>query len=833
MATQVPSTGEVRFSKLQEIFGGTNPIQFSEYFANASANFTTGVTGIPNTGSEMRVSLFRGKGKNVSRASQTFQYSALPSSYVVGDILEFTYTGSYITFLPQNITSVQVELWGAEGGKGYSSTFAGGKGGYAKGNYTTSPTQSLYVFVGGKGQDRSEVISANWTSGGFNGGGLGGWDGTYFTSGYGGGGGGGASDVRTSTSLNNRIIVAGGGGGGNSGNLGADGGNTNGSSSVQLNSGAGYATGGTQSSGGVSYGSFSIGTNGGFGFGGNGATNANTYGSGGGGGGWYGGGGGGANAQHGSGYGGGGGGGSGYIGGVSSSNMMTGQRTGNGFCRITILSANQGGNGLFNFTSHTFNNAGATGRSGPSLSQVRTTYTNATWAQDTTNNYLNMSISGVQDWTVPATGSYTINAYGARGGGQGGTTYGLGAQIQDTFNLTQGTVIRIAVGQAGADATNASGGGGGTFVIAPPYNTTASILVIAGGGGGSESNPSNSESRAYGDGDANVAGRSGKPPVSATGSGAGGTNGNGGGAASSDNSGGGGGGFFGNGVTNTNWNNGGGSAFANNSQGGSGGFPGGFGGGGGAGGNGGGGGPGGGGGYSGGGGGDNVGGSIAGGGSSYTNGNGTNRILSTGVNNGHGSVTITANFAISTGGSSGWAQSTILNSSRHSSAINTMLPGKTFTLLYRASRDGYTASAFHSRCDGIAGIWVVIKANTGYIATAYSSVAFNSTNNYVAATSGTCWLNNLDNTSSVFSSQWYNTLNPQWSLYDVSVHGPSFGGGNDIYIPNNCNTTTGSTNTPFTYNVGGGGVVDTSQRTLLFGNYNTWTVTDLEVYRIT
>jgi hypothetical protein len=161
-----------------------------------------------------------------------------------------------------------------------------------------------------------------------------------------------------------------------------------------------------------------------------------------------------------------------------------------------------------------------------------------------------------------------------------------------------------------------------------------------------------------------------------------------------------------------------------------------------------------------------------------------------------------------------------------------MLPNKTFTLLYRASRDGYTASAFHSRCDGIANIWIVIRVATNYIVTAFSSVAFNSTNNYVSAPSGTCWLNNLDNTSSVSSSQWYNTLNPQWSIYGGIDYGPTFGGGHDLYIPNNFNTNSSSTYTPFSYNVGGGGVANASQTSFLFGASSS-TVLELEVYRIT
>jgi hypothetical protein len=143
----------------------------------------------------------------------------------------------------------------------------------------------------------------------------------------------------------------------------------------------------------------------------------------------------------------------------------------------------------------TFTNAGATGRIGPTLTQLRNAYA-PTWTGYTSN--LNVSStaygpSGVQEWTVPATGTYSIAAYGARGGTQGSQTlsnnrHGKGAKMQGTFTLTRGEILKIAVGQApndiGTATSHAGHGGGGTGVIRSPYNTNASILVIAGGGGG-------------------------------------------------------------------------------------------------------------------------------------------------------------------------------------------------------------------------------------------------------------------------------------------------------------------------------------------------------------
>jgi len=149
--------------------------------------------------------------------------------------------------------------------------------------------------------------------------------------------------------------------------------------------------------------------------------------------------------------------------------------------------------GLYAFTSHTFTPAGATGRGGPTLTEARNAYTISVppspatpWDEDTNLFNILTTEKGIQRWTVPVTGSYTIDAYGARGAFEVGMTAGKGARIKGTFNLTKNQVIKIAVGQEGWTGSGAQrnkpGGGGGTFVWIndPPNNP----LIVAGGGGG-------------------------------------------------------------------------------------------------------------------------------------------------------------------------------------------------------------------------------------------------------------------------------------------------------------------------------------------------------------
>ena len=62
----------------------------------------------------------------------------------------------------------------------------------------------------------------------------------------------------------------------------------------------------------------------------------------------------------------------------------------------------------YDFTSFTFTNCGATGRDG-TLTNCRRSYTE-TWTDD--DSYFSV-VDGIQYWTVPKNGDYTITAYGA------------------------------------------------------------------------------------------------------------------------------------------------------------------------------------------------------------------------------------------------------------------------------------------------------------------------------------------------------------------------------------------------------------------------------------
>ena len=222
--------------------------------------------------------------------------------YYMQALQNFSYTGREQTYVvPQNVTSVEVQVWGAEGGDGQGSSSgtaggAAGLGGYSRGTLPVNPGDILYVYVGQKGEDAQNSSSVYTYTPSFNGGGAAGMH-NYTSYYYNGGSGGGATDVRVnSNSLYARAIVAGGGGGGgySTSYYGGYGGGTAGGHGYN-STGADYGQGATQSAGGTGATNTYAGESGSFGLGGQGGPYQGSYsvaGGGGGGGGWYGGGGG-------------------------------------------------------------------------------------------------------------------------------------------------------------------------------------------------------------------------------------------------------------------------------------------------------------------------------------------------------------------------------------------------------------------------------------------------------------------------------------------------------------------------------------------------------------
>ncbi|XP_078614340.1 uncharacterized protein LOC144883618 [Branchiostoma floridae x Branchiostoma japonicum] len=129
------------------------------------------------------------------------------------------------------------------------------------------------------------------------------------------------------------------------------------------------------------------------------------------------------------------------------------------------------------FRTACFTTLGTTGRLGPT--SLGTHYR----GQD--HEGLVQLKDGIQYFTVPDTGKYRVEAAGSAAGwgvNDPKSARGRGAVVRGTFQLQKGEVLKILVGQEGAEnkSSNAVGGGGGTFVT----KTDNTPLIVAGGAGG-------------------------------------------------------------------------------------------------------------------------------------------------------------------------------------------------------------------------------------------------------------------------------------------------------------------------------------------------------------
>jgi hypothetical protein len=121
-----------------------------------------------------------------------------------------------------------------------------------------------------------------------------------------------------------------------------------------------------------------------------------------------------------------------------------------------------------------FTHCGATGQYGPDQPACDAAYAGTELEGAVT------VVGGVQAWTVPRTGRYSITAVGAAGvSGDGSYLGGRGAEISGVFELMAGEVLDIVVGQQGNTDGCDGSGGGGSFVI-----VDGRPLLVAGGGGG-------------------------------------------------------------------------------------------------------------------------------------------------------------------------------------------------------------------------------------------------------------------------------------------------------------------------------------------------------------
>jgi len=116
--------------------------------------------------------------------------------------------------------------------------------------------------------------------------------------------------------------------------------------------------------------------------------------------------------------------------------------------------------------------------------------------------------------------------------------------------------------------------------------------------------------------------------------------------------------------------------------------------------------------------------------------------------------------------------------------------------LFSTSRDGDSASVFHSKCNGKSNSLVLVKTKTGKRFGGFTSLHWSyASNNY--ANDSKAFVFSLDN------RECYKYNNNGNAIYCHSSYGPTFGGGHDLYLCDGCLTQNGSYTSQSAYNYNG------------------------------
>jgi len=147
-------------------------------------------------------------------------------------------------------------------------------------------------------------------------------------------------------------------------------------------------------------------------------------------------------------------------------------------------------------------------------------------------------------------------------------------------------------------------------------------------------------------------------------------------------------------------------------------------------------------------------------------------------------------------------------------------------LIYTASKDGFSASSFHSKVDGKGATFVIIKAKVGdFIFGGYAPTSWTTNGSY-----------GNDPKAFVFSvtkKKKMENINASYGNYGGGSYGPTFGGGHDFHLCDNCNTVNSSySSLGHSYKCPEGITYgSTEAQNYLAGTYN-FLVEEFEVFRI-
>jgi hypothetical protein len=127
--------------------------------------------------------------------------------------------------------------------------------------------------------------------------------------------------------------------------------------------------------------------------------------------------------------------------------------------------------------------------------------------------------------------------------------------------------------------------------------------------------------------------------------------------------------------------------------------------------------------------------------------------------------------------------SLILMCKKHRDQINQWISSLQCSLLWRGSRDGFSSSVFHERCDNKGATLTIIKSSDGYIFGGYLSVSWNSSGKYISDSQAWIFSLNLP----LINIAKFKCKLPGYAAWGTSGNCPVFGGGHDIIVASDSN----------------------------------------------
>ena len=142
---------------------------------------------------------------------------------------------------------------------------------------------------------------------------------------------------------------------------------------------------------------------------------------------------------------------------------------------------------------------------------------------------------------------------------------------------------------------------------------------------------------------------------------------------------------------------------------------------------------------------------------------------------------------------------------------------KEYRLLFKGKRDGFRSKDFHSKCDNKSYTVSFVKSKEGRRFGGFTDVEWDQSGSYKKGSNG--FIFSLDN------NEIYYNKDSNWNIYCHSNYGPTFGGGHDFCIYDNCDKNNNS------YDNSGCSYDTKGKQYALAGTYNFY-VEDYEVYKI-